>query len=160
LSNQPPAAAGGGRWLSAERERSLQQRLVARDERALVELVDVATPWLLGVALGMLQNRALLSAAQEVHLRLKQGQELSTLLDSAALFPKAAVQLVRVGEETGRLQEMLIEAADTLDREAQNTIKRLLSILVPSVTIVMGALVAVLIASVLVGILSLNDLAF
>jgi general secretion pathway protein F len=76
------------------------------------------------------------------------------------VFPKAAVQLARVGEETGRLSELLIEAADTLDREAQATLERLLSVLVPAITIVMGALVAALIASVLVGILSLNDLAF
>ncbi len=56
LSTAPSPANGGGRWLSAERERTLQQRLVARDERALVELVEVATPWLLGVALNMLSD--------------------------------------------------------------------------------------------------------
>ena len=120
----------------------------------------VPLPQATSVALGMLQNRALLAAAREVHERLKQGQDLSVLLDRAAVFPKAAVQLARVGEETGRLQELLVEAADTLDREAQGTIDRLLSVLVPSITIVMGAIVAALIASVLVGILSLNDLAF
>jgi general secretion pathway protein F len=70
------------------------------------------------------------------------------------------VQLARVGEETGRLDELLIEAADALDRESQGTIDRLLSVMVPCITIVMGAIVAGLIASVLVGILSLNDLAF
>jgi general secretion pathway protein F len=91
---------------------------------------------------------------------LKEGQDLSVLLDRARIFPKAAVQLARVGEETGRLDELLIEAADTLDRESQGTMDRLLSILVPSITIIMGAIVAALIASVLVGILSLNDLAF
>ena len=46
-----------GRGLSLEREASLQARLIARDEQALVELVDVASPWLLGVALGMLSDR-------------------------------------------------------------------------------------------------------
>jgi general secretion pathway protein F len=120
----------------------------------------VTLPQAISVALGMLQNRALVAAASEVHTRLKEGQELSLLLDRAEVFPKAAVQLARVGEETGRLDELLVEAADTLDREAQGTIDRLLSVLVPSVTIVMGAIVAGLIASVLVGILSLNDLAF
>jgi len=65
-----------------------------------------------------------------------------------------------VGEETGRLDELLVEAADSLDREAQGTLDRLLSVMVPSITIAMGAIVAGLIASVLVGILSLNDLAF
>jgi general secretion pathway protein F len=120
----------------------------------------VPLPQATSVALGMLQNRALLGAAREVHVRLKQGQDLSQLLDRAELFPKAAVQLARVGEETGRLADLLVEAADTLDREAQGTIDRLLSVMVPSITIIMGAIVAALIASVLVGILSLNDLAF
>jgi general secretion pathway protein F len=120
----------------------------------------VPLPQATSVALGMVQNRALLAAARDVHERLKQGEDLSTLLDRALLFPKAAVQLARVGEETGRLEDLLVEAADALDREAQNTVDRLLSILVPSITIIMGAVVAALIASVLVGILSLNDLAF
>jgi general secretion pathway protein F len=120
----------------------------------------VPLPQATSVALGMLQNRALLAAATDVHERLKQGQDLSVLLDRAAVFPKAAVQLARVGEETGRLQDLLIEAADALDRETQGAIDRLLSVLVPVITILMGALVAALIASVLVGILSLNDLAF
>jgi general secretion pathway protein F len=120
----------------------------------------VPLPQATSVALGMLQNRALLSAARQVHIRLKEGLNLSLLLDRGEVFPKAAVQLARVGEETGRLDDLLIEAADTLDRESQGTIDRLLSVMVPSITIVMGAIVAGLIASVLVGILSLNDLAF
>jgi general secretion pathway protein F len=120
----------------------------------------VPLPQATSVALGMLQNRALLAAARDVHTRLKEGLNLSLLLDRGGVFPKAAVQLARVGEETGRLDDLLIEAADTLDRESQGTIDRILSVLVPSITIVMGAIVAAIIASVLVGILSLNDLAF
>lgn len=55
----PDRLEGGpaGRLLSLEREASLQARLLARDERALVELVELATPWLLGVAQGMLSDR-------------------------------------------------------------------------------------------------------
>jgi general secretion pathway protein F len=146
------------RWtfgLIAKTQTSRFLRTIGTLSRAGVPL-----PQATSVALGMLQNRALLGAAREVHIRLKQGQDLSLLLDRAELFPKAAVQLARVGEETGRLADLLVEAADTLDREAQGTIDRLLSVLVPSITIIMGAIVAALIASVLVGILSLNDLAF
>ena len=73
---------------------------------------------------------------------------------------KVGREALAEGEETGRLDDLLIEAADILDRESQGTLDRLLSILVPSITIMMGAIVAALIASVLVGILSLNDLAF
>jgi RNA polymerase sigma-70 factor (ECF subfamily) len=52
-ADQPP----GDRGLTLERETSLQRRLLARDEQALTELVDLATPWLLGVAQGMLSDR-------------------------------------------------------------------------------------------------------
>lgn len=120
----------------------------------------VPLPQAAGVAVGMLGNRALASAGRDVCQRLKQGESLSVILGSCVVFPKPAAQLARVGEESGRLHEMLLEAADTLDREAQGTLERLLSILVPAITIAMGAIVAALIASVLVGILSLNDLAF
>jgi RNA polymerase sigma-70 factor, ECF subfamily len=58
MSGTPrPTPAPTGRLLSLEREASLQARLLARDERALVELVDLATPWLLGVAQAMLSDR-------------------------------------------------------------------------------------------------------
>ncbi len=146
------------RWtfgLIAKTETSRFLRTIGTLSRSGVPL-----PQATSVALGMLQNRALLAAARDVHTRLKEGLNLSLLLDRGDVFPKAAVQLARVGEETGRLDDLLIEAADTLDRESQGTIDRLLSVLVPSITIVMGAIVAAIIASVLVGILSLNDLAF
>jgi len=120
----------------------------------------VPIPQAMGVALGVLSNRALRKAGETIHERLKQGEDLSHLFDEAQVFPKSMVQLTRVGEETGRLHHLLLEAADALDREAQATIDRSLSVLVPAVTIGMGVLVAALIGSVLVGILSLNDLAF
>jgi RNA polymerase sigma-70 factor, ECF subfamily len=58
-SPAPDRLEGGlaSRLLTLEREASLQARLLARDERALVELVEIATPWLLGVAQGMLSDR-------------------------------------------------------------------------------------------------------
>ncbi len=55
---RPESSAPGRRLgLASEREASLRQRLVARDEQALVELVEAATPWLLSVAQTMLQDR-------------------------------------------------------------------------------------------------------
>ena len=53
----PSGAERGPRVFTLEREASLQARLLARDERALVELVELATPWLLGVAQAMLSDR-------------------------------------------------------------------------------------------------------
>ena len=112
------------------------------------------------VASGTLSNLALLEATEQVLKRLREGESLADRLAQARMYPRIAVQLARVGEETGRLDSMLGEAADILDREAQQSLERGLALLVPAVTIAMGLLVAGLISSVLVGILSLNDLAY
>ena len=71
-----------------------------------------------------------------------------------------AIQLARVGEETGRLEELLLEAATILEGESSTALERLLTLLVPALTIGMGLVIAGLIGSVLVGLLSVNDLAF
>jgi general secretion pathway protein F len=70
------------------------------------------------------------------------------------------VQLARVGEETGHLEEMLNNAATILDDDSQRMLERLLALLVPLLTVAMGLLVAGLIGSVLIGLLSINELAF
>ena len=117
-------------------------------------------PTALRIAQEGITNRAFKEAATPLLAGIKEGQALSPLLDQVKVYPKLAVQLARVGEETGRLPEMLQQAADMLDSEAQSTIERLLTLMVPVITLAMGGLVALLIGSVLVGILSVNDLAF
>lgn len=111
------------------------------------------------VAADSIDNRALHAAADRLANGLQEGKSLSVLLDAAGDFPKLAVQLARVGEETGQLAGMIGEAADMLDREANQTIDRLLTLLVPALTIGMGLIVALVIGSVLIGILSVNELA-
>ncbi|MEZ5584107.1 MAG: type II secretion system F family protein [Candidatus Competibacteraceae bacterium] len=78
----------------------------------------------------------------------------------AGTFPKLAVHMIRVGEETGQLQEMLIQVADTYDGEVQATVKRLLTLLEPALILGLGVIIAGIIMSILVAILSLNDLSF
>ena len=67
--------------------------------------------------------------------------------------------LIRIGEETGRLEEMLEEVAEIYDQEVQRALERLLALLVPGITISMGVLIATIIASVLTAMISINDLA-
>jgi general secretion pathway protein F len=117
-------------------------------------------PTAIRVGAGAMTNTRLLEATDRVLRNLREGESLADLLARADVFPPVAVQLTRVGQETGRLAEMLAEVAELLDREAQQLLERLITILVPATTVVMGVLVAALIASVLVGVLSINDLAF
>ena len=91
---------------------------------------------------------------------VQAGESFSVSLAKANCFPRLAVQLARVGEETGHLGELLQSAAAVLEQDAQRTLERLLSIAVPLLTVAMGAAVAGLIGSVLIGLLSINDLAF
>ncbi len=68
--------------------------------------------------------------------------------------------MIRVGEETGRLDEMLGRVADIYDTEVERTVQQLLALLVPVITIGLGALIAAIIGSVVVAIFSVNQLAF
>lgn len=119
----------------------------------------VPLPTALGVTKGTLGNEVIAQAIGKTATTLREGEALADLLGRAGIFPGLALDLVRVGEETGRLNEMLLRQADICDREVKHTIDRLLSLLVPVITVCLGFVVAGLIASLLVAILSINDLA-
>ncbi|MGA7538939.1 MAG: type II secretion system F family protein [Steroidobacteraceae bacterium] len=115
-------------------------------------------PSALKVARGTLVNRCLFNALGEVTREVQAGEALSSSFSRAGVFPAIAVQLARVGEETGQLEEMLQSAADVLEGEAHIRLERILTLIVPATIILMGLVVATLIGSVLIGLLSINDL--
>ena len=114
----------------------------------------------LRIARATLSNTRLRKGLDEAGRRIKAGESTSAALDAAEVFPAHAVQLARVGEETGRLEELLMEAATILEAESSIRLERMLTLLVPALTIGMGGIIAGLIGSVLIGLLSVNDLAF
>lgn len=116
-------------------------------------------PAALRIARGTLANRCLLDSLTDVTREVQAGGSFSLALSGAGIFPTVAVQLARVGEETGKLDDMLLSAAAVLEDESQLRIERLITLFVPLLTIAMGAIVAGLIGSVLIGLLSINDLA-
>jgi general secretion pathway protein F len=74
-------------------------------------------------------------------------------------FPPLALQLIEVGEESGRLEDMLLQVADVYDKEVERSIQRLLALLAPLVTILLGFLIAFIIGSILAAILGTYDIA-
>ncbi|MDX1483408.1 MAG: type II secretion system F family protein [Alphaproteobacteria bacterium] len=100
-------------------------------------------------------KRALITVASKV----QEGGGLARPLAEAGIFPRLASDLISVGEESGHLEEMLLKAADIYDDEVKRTIDRAMTLLVPILTIGLGALIAAIIGSVLVAILSVNELA-
>ncbi|MEE8189585.1 MAG: type II secretion system F family protein [Kiloniellales bacterium] len=105
-----------------------------------------------------LGNRAIAEAVGRARGRLAKGERLADPLMETGAFPGLALQLIQVGEETGQLETMLLRIADIYDEEVKHSIQRLLALLVPLVTIVLGILIAVIIGSMLAAILSSYDL--
>ena len=107
-----------------------------------------------------LSNQVLVTALGEVAEHVKTGRGLADPLLESGDFPRLAVQMIRVGEETGQLQEMLLQVAETYDGEVQTAVKRMLTLLEPALILGLGVIIAAIIMSILVAILSLNELAF
>ena len=105
-------------------------------------------------------NLVLAAAIQDAEEQLKQGKHLSDALLEKRLFPKMAMQMIKMGEETGRLEEMLLRVATIYDKQLRVAIQRLLAFLEPALIISLGLMIAGIIVSILLAILSVNDLAF
>jgi general secretion pathway protein F len=134
---------------------------IQRFSRTLGTLLtsSIALPQALMITRDTLSNRVLADAVGETAARLKEGEELASRLRQTGVFPPVALDLVRIGEETGRLDEMLLRQAELYEREIKHAVDRLMTLLVPFMTVFMGLIVAGLIASILMAILSVNDLA-
>ncbi|MBV2131594.1 type II secretion system F family protein [Pseudomonas sp. MAP12] len=139
----------------------LRQRIeTARFARSLGALLTggVALLQALGIARQTLGNQLLVEQVGLAADGLKQGRQLAPPLLASGLFPPLAVQMIQVGEETGHLDEMLLKVADAYDREVENAIQRLLAVLEPLLIVGLGVLIAGIILSVLVAIMSITDL--
>jgi general secretion pathway protein F len=132
----------------------------ARLTRSLGTLLANGLPLLRALAISRetLSNRYLAEVVGQAGDMLKEGGGFADTLMSRDVFPRLAVQMIKVGEETGRLEEMLLEVADVYDRETSTAIQRLLSILEPVLIVGLGIVIGGIIMSILVAIVSVNDL--
>jgi general secretion pathway protein F len=105
-------------------------------------------------------NLVLVDAIQHAEEELKQGKRMSDALVKTGIFPKMAVQMIKMGEETGHLEEMLLRVAEIYDKQLKIAIQRMLALLEPALIITLGLMIAGIIVSILLAILSVNDLAF
>jgi len=155
-----PRAAFDAWLLTRRRVGALVARYeTARLARTLGTLLGNGVPLLsaLGIARQVMTNRALADALERTADDVKTGQGLASALARTKLFPRLAVQMVQVGEESGDLGSMLLKVADTFDAETQRAVQRALSALVPAITVLMAMLVGIVIMAVLVPIYQLTS---
>jgi general secretion pathway protein F len=133
----------------------------ARLARTLSTMVASRLPLLEGLRLttGTVHNRVLRAASADIAESIRTGGSLSGALRRAGIFPPLLVYLAASGEASGKLDVMLERAADYLEREFDTFTTTALALLEPAIIIVMGAIVALIVLSILLPILQLDTLA-
>jgi len=133
---------------------------MARLSRTTGTLLVNGVPLLsaLSIAKNVMTNTVLVADVDRAAKQVKTGSPLARALSQEGSFPRLALQMINVGEETGNLDAMLIKVADTYDREVRTAIDRLMALLVPILTLCMACLIGFIVMSVLLPILSINEM--
>ena len=111
----------------------------------------------LGIAVEGFSNSVFVLTSKKIIASIKEGNSLSSSLCQHEIFPALLLQLISVGEETGKLDLMLLRTAEIYDREVQRSIERAMNLITPLTTVILGVIVAAIIAAILSAILSVND---
>lgn len=164
LLAKPPFRYRWDRWLL---RLPLVGDLIAKMEtaifaRTLGTLLGGGVPLLAGLAIvkETVTNRVLAETLGSVAEEVQQGRGLAEPIARSGRFPRLAAHLVRVGEETGQLEAMLLQLAATCDGEVNRAVQRMLALLEPLLIIGLGLVIGSIILSILVAVLSVNELAF
>jgi type IV pilus assembly protein PilC len=130
---------------------------IARFCRTFGTLISSGVPMMrsLEIVGETLNNRVLTEAIDETRACIREGQKLSEPLAASGLFPSMVTHMIDVGEESGRLSEMLVKVGDFYDNEVETTIKGLTSMIEPMLIIFLGVVVGFIAISVMTPIFKL-----
>ncbi len=133
---------------------------VARFARTLSTLLGNGVTLLAGLSIvkETLSNTVLAGALDGVTSRLREGKGFGRPLAETGLYPKLATQMILVGEESGRLEEMLTRVAEVYDREVQMAIKRFLAVLEPVMILGLAVMIGGIVFSILLGVMGMSEL--
>jgi len=135
---------------------------VSRFARTLGTLLENGVPLLksMDIVKDVLSNQYLANILIDIKANVKEGASLTVSLAQRGFLPEIAVHLLKVGEETGNLDQMLLKVADNFDNDAEQRMKRLVTMIEPMLIVLMGAVIGIIVISMLTAILSVNDLRF
>jgi len=133
---------------------------MARFSRSLGTLLHNGVPLLSALAIvkNTMGNRVMANAIGDASENLKQGESLTQSLLAKNLFPAYALHMLRVGEETGKMEELLSDVANIYDDEVKTSVKQLLALLEPILILVMAVSILVIIGAVLLPMINMADL--
>jgi len=133
---------------------------IARFARTLATLLGNGVTLLSGLAIvkETMGNVVLANALEGVIAKLREGKGFGRPLADTGLYPRLATQMILVGEESGKLEEMLVRVSDVYDREVQIAIKRFLAVLEPAMILGLAVLVGGIVFSILLGVMGMSEL--
>lgn len=139
----------------------IRMRAVVQFSSTLGMLVEsgVHLPEALEIVCKIIDNRILVDALREARDKIIKQGNISLYLRNTGLFPPVALYLIRTGEESGQLGQMLLTVAQTFDREVSERADRLSDSLGPIMIVVMGGLVGLVVLAIGKPIMQLSDLA-
>jgi general secretion pathway protein F len=138
----------------------LRKMEVASMARTLGTLVKSGVPMMqaLETVRAVVGNTVIANAIADVEAGVREGAGVANTLARSGVFPTLAVQMISVGEETGKLDDMLLRSADYYDREVRAQINQAVRYLEPVLILVMGLAVGTVVVSMLMAVFSVNDL--
>jgi len=134
----------------------------ARFCRTLGTLLKSGVPLLQALtnAKEVLTNQVIASAIDSVSKGTKEGKGISAPLSESHVFPALALSMIKVGEETGQLDTMLLKVATTYEKSLREALKRFMGMLEPLMILSMGLIIGFIVVSMLLAIFSITDLPF
>ena len=134
----------------------------ARFCRTLGTLIKSGVPFLqaLNNAKEVIGNRIIADSINAVTKNVREGKGVAGPLIEANVLPQLALSMIKVGEETGQLDIMLLKVATTYEKSLKEAVKRFMSLMEPFIILAMGLVIAFIVISMLVAIFSILDLPF
>ncbi len=135
---------------------------VSRFARTLGTLLLSGVPLLkaLSIVQDVVENNVVKDGIVNIRNQVKEGQRISEMMKKQEAFQEMAVQMVALGEETGKLGEMLVVVAEELDNKIQGKIKICLAFLEPATILLMGLVIGGIVVSMLSAIFGINEIQF
>lgn len=157
--------ARGRRWLDRMKLRAplfgeiVRKNAVSRFTRTLGTLLRSGVPILgaLSIARDAMGNRVLMEDIDEASAGVKQGRSLAEILRRSSQFPPMVTDMIAVGEEAGNLDEVLVDVADSYDRQVDRAVRVFVSLFEPALLLIMAALVGFIVISMLLPVFDLSS---
>jgi general secretion pathway protein F len=133
---------------------------VSRFARTLGTLLHGGVPLLQAMTIvrEIIANQSVATAIEPIRNGIKKGEGITQPMKQSGVFPPLAMHLIEVGEESGRLDGMLVQVADIYDNEVRTGVKRLISFFEPALILLMGIIIGTIVVSMLIAIFSINDI--